>query len=325
MAKVCISGYYGYGSADHELILMSLINVLRRQDENMEIVVFSADPTKTEDEFDVIAVNHDSWDAIKRELRSADLLISGGGNLLQETDDLQELKYYLKVIKTALRFKLPVFIYNQVIGPFTSTRAQNMVARVMTKVRKITVADRQSVDVLHSMGIRRGRIHVMEDPVLSLTDVEAEWKLTDIAEDEAKKAKAVKEKKAEMEDTTAEAKEPVNYDGKDVEIEIRIVDKKESPAEDSEKVSANTIVIPDLEAADIAETDEEAEVEAESPVAKKTEESGSKVPKAVPNRPYNLAYVVPSFWKKPVKNMRPLRFLPSRKCLRPKLPLWRII
>lgn len=312
MAKVCISGYYGYGSVDHELVLMSLINTLRRQDENMEIVVFSANPAQTEDEFGVIAVNRDGWDAIKRELRSADLLISGGGNLLKETADLLELKYYLKVMKTALRLKLPVFVYNQVIGPFTSSRAQNMVAHVMTKVRKITVADRQSVDVLHSMGIRRGRIHVMEDPVLALTDVESEWKLTDIAEGEGKKAPAHKEKQKEE-------KEPINYDGMDVEIEIRIVDKKEAPAE-KEEVSTHTIVIPDLATAEVKEEipPVEEEPKTDEP-AESHEEQGSKIPKAVPNRPRNLALVVPSFWKKPGEKFAAFSVSPK-----PELPVSQI-
>lgn len=291
MAKVCISGYYGYGSTDHELVLMSLIGALRRQDENMEIVVFSADPAKTEEEFDVIAVGRNDQEAVKREIRSADLLISGGGNLLKETADLQELKYYLKVIKTALRMKRPVFVYNQVIGPFTSSRARSMVARVMTKVRKITVADRQSADVLHSMGIRRGRIHVTEDPVLALADVEAEWKLTDIAEGEGKKAPSKKEKKEE----TKEKKEPVNYDGMDVEIEIRIVDKKE-PAACGGEVTDHTIVI-----GETAEAEEPAEEPIEEAAAEDeaTVEAESMIPKAVPNRPRNLALVVPAFWKKP--------------------------
>ena len=290
MAKVCISGYYGYGSTDHELVLMSLIGTLRRQDENMEIVVFSADPGKTEDEFDVTAVSRDSWEAVKREIRSSDLLISGGGNLLKETADLQELKYYLKVIKTALHMKRPVFVYNQVIGPFTSSRAQSMVARVMTKVRKITVADRQSADVLHSMGIRRGRIHVMEDPILALADVEAEWKLTDIVEGEGKKAPSHQEKKE-----TKEKKEPINYDGMDVEIEIRIVDKKET-ADKGEKVTDHTIVIGEATETEVPAEKEKA---AEETKTETTAEAETRIPKAVPNRPRNLALVVPAFWKKP--------------------------
>ncbi|MGM9566887.1 MAG: polysaccharide pyruvyl transferase family protein [Clostridia bacterium] len=319
MAKVCISGYYGYGSADHELVLMGLISALRRQDENMEIVVFSADPAKTEDEFDVNAVQRDQWEALKRELRSSDLLISGGGHLLKETADLQELKYYLKVIKSALRMKLPVFVYNQVLTPFTSSRAQNMAAHVLTKVRKITVADRQSADVLHSMGIRRGRIHVMEDPVLALTDVEAEWKLTDVAESEGKKVSVHKEKKEAK-------KEPVNYDGMDVEIEIRIVDKKETPAEKNDDLS-NTIVADPALPGTGAETPAEPEgtaktVEVQKETSEKQnepEEAGDKIPKDVPNRPRNLALVVPAFWKKPGEKFAAFSVSPK-----PELPVSQI-
>lgn len=333
MAKVCISGYYGYGSADQGLMLLSLVQALRRLDENMEIVVFSADTAETQDEFEVAAVSRDDWEAMKREMRSADLLISGGGHLLKETADLQEMKYYLKVIKTALRMKLPVFIYNQVLTPFTSSRAQKMVAHVMTKVRKITVADRQSVEVLHSMGIRRGRIHVLEDPVLMLKDVAAEWKLTDIAEGEKKKAPAQKEADAkEKTDAAVEAqKEPINYDGMDVEIEIRIVDKKDKEA--ISEIPTDTLVISELnpsaegetaaeeavaevaddaeEVATEAEAAEVSDVAVEETVAKDVVEEAAeedaaepekfedKTPKAVPNRPRNLALVVPAFWKKP--------------------------
>ena len=103
MAKVCISGYYGYDSIGNELVLMSVVNALRRQAEDMEIVVFSGNPAKTREDFDVIAVNRDDWNMVKSELKTADLLISGGGHLLRETSDLQVLKYYLKVIKAALR------------------------------------------------------------------------------------------------------------------------------------------------------------------------------------------------------------------------------
>ena len=110
MAKVCISGYYGHGSADKELMLLSLIDILRRLDETMEIVVFSADPEQTEEDFDVTAVKSDQWDRVKREVKSADLLISGGGELLKETADLSELKYYLKVISAALRGKTEVYM-----------------------------------------------------------------------------------------------------------------------------------------------------------------------------------------------------------------------
>ncbi len=238
MAKVCISGYYGYDSIGNELVLMSMVNALRRQSENMEIVVFSGNPAKTGEDFDVVAVNRDDWNMVKTELKTADLLISGGGHLLREDANMDVLKYYLKVIKTALRYKKPVFVFNQVIGPLTSSRAKNMVARVMRKVQKITVADQDSADLLHSMGIRRGRIHIVEDPVLSMTDFETEWNLTNIVQPEEKPVARPFAKKHE--ETAA-----INYDGLEVEIEIRIVDPEtESAASDCKaEVTGDTIEI----------------------------------------------------------------------------------
>lgn len=268
MAKVCISGYYGYDSIEHELMLLSLVNALRRQANDMEIVVFSAAPEKTEDTFDVVAVDSANREQLKQELKTADLLICGGGHLLKETEDLGDIKYYVKLMKTALHLDLPVFIYHQTFLPYASSRAKAMVASVLKKVRKISVSDRESADVLQDMGLRRGRIHVTEDPLLVLGEVDPDWNLIEI-DDEEKKALAQDTEGAEA--TVAEKKTaPINYDGMDVEIEIRIVDK----------------VDPDPKASP-------------APKKAKKEEPAAKTPKSVPNRPQNLARIVPAFWKKP--------------------------
>ncbi|MBQ1252324.1 MAG: polysaccharide pyruvyl transferase family protein, partial [Firmicutes bacterium] len=279
MAKVCISGYYGFDDMDQELNLMSMVDSLRRQAEDMEITVFSSDPAKTEGDLDVVAVGRDQWDQIHKELTSADLLIVGGGLLMKETSDLGDIKYYIKMIKMALRMKMPVFIFNQRFEAYTSSRAKKMVGAVMQKVRKITVADEASVEILHEMGIRRGRIHVLESPVLNLVDVDAEWNVSEVTVDGKKPAS--KEAKAE---DAKEEKTVVNYDGVDVEIEIRIVDKEESVPVDPDK----TIVISDVAVVPEAPAEE-------APVA----EPEVKMAKHVSNRPQNLATIVPSFWKKP--------------------------
>lgn len=280
MAKVCISGYYGYDRVENELMLMSMVNALRRQDENMEIVVFSANVAQTEADYDVLAFGRDNWDDIRKELRGADLLIVGGGHLLKETADLADIKYYLKLMKMAQHMNVEVFFYHQILEPFANSRTKTMVGRVLQKVRKITVADQNSVEVLHEMGIRRGRIHLMADPVLALHDVSAVWSVSEAAAVEKKVA-------VKKEETEAPVKaEPINYDGMDVEIEIRIVEKEE-PAVDPDK----TIVIADLAETDLGEVSAE-----EAPAA---EEEEVKPAKPVANRPENLANMVPSFWKKP--------------------------
>ena len=100
MAKVCISGHYGYDRVENELMLMSMVGALRHQDENTEIVVFSANASQTEADLDVVATGRD-FETVRKELRGADLLIVGGGHLLKETADLADIKYYLRIIKAA--------------------------------------------------------------------------------------------------------------------------------------------------------------------------------------------------------------------------------
>ena len=332
MAKVCISGQYGQGSADKELMLLSLIDVLRRLDSEMEIVVFSADPEQTREDFDVDAVKSDQWDAVRNELKSADLLISGGGELLKESSDLTDLKYYLRVIKTALRLNVSVFVFNQVIPDYENKRAKAMVARVIKKVRKISVADQNSADIVHGMGIRRGRIHVTEDPLLALGDVEREWRLMqmpiidpltpendDVAESEdAKEKSAAKEKVAiEVEiheeaatEKTEAVSEPIDYDGKDVEIEIRIVSKEEGVSEDTAEVAAVDIGDEESEAP-VAEEDDSVKEEVAEAEEKVVAEAPINPAKKTPTRPHDLGIVAPTFWKKPGEKFAAFVFSPK--------------
>ncbi|MBQ2763598.1 MAG: polysaccharide pyruvyl transferase family protein [Firmicutes bacterium] len=283
MAKVCISGYYGYDRVENELMLMSMVGALRHQDENTEIVVFSANASQTEADLDVVATGRD-FETVRKELRGADLLIVGGGHLLKETADLADIKYYLRIIKAAQHMDVPVFLYHQTLEPFANSRTKTMVGKVLQKVRKISVADQASVEVLHEMGIRRGRIHLMADPILALKDVEETWNVAEMAVVDKKAPQAAIE--AAEAEKAKEAEKNINYDGMDVEIEIRIVEKEEP-----EVNPEHTIVITDLAEAEIP-----TEVPAEEVAAVEEE---VKPAKPVTNRPENLATVVPSFWKKP--------------------------
>ena len=256
MAKVCISGNYGQGGPGAELELAALIAALRRQAEDCEIVVFSPDPAQIEADFDVKAVA-DHFETIKGELASADLFISGGGEVLRETEDLAELKNYLRILKAAQHHDVPVFVYYQTIPAFSSPRAKSMVVKAMQKVRKITVADEESAARLKDLGIRPGRIHVVGNPLLLMTAFDPEWNISLPAE----KPEAPAPKQEQAKTPTA-----INYDGMEVELEIRVVTPEEAAA---------------------AAVKAEAAVADEGEVRKKT------------GRGDDLKSIVPSFWKKP--------------------------
>jgi len=99
--KVVISGYYGFGNTGDEAILTSLLNMLRH-DNSLEITVLSAHPRQTRAEHKVKAVSRFNPFSIMVSILRSNLLISGGGGLLQDVTSSRSLLYYLSVISLGL-------------------------------------------------------------------------------------------------------------------------------------------------------------------------------------------------------------------------------
>ena len=84
MKTVVLSGYYGFDNAGDEAVCKSIISDLRALDPQLNIVVLSNQPEKTALTYQVSAVNRWKLLPILKTLKNADLLISGGGSLLQD-------------------------------------------------------------------------------------------------------------------------------------------------------------------------------------------------------------------------------------------------
>ncbi|MGE5554093.1 MAG: polysaccharide pyruvyl transferase CsaB [Betaproteobacteria bacterium] len=167
MARVVVSGYYGFGNAGDEAVLAAIAQALRRHDPGGEIVVVSADPEETERVHGVKAISRANLGAVQGALSRADLLLSGGGSLLQDITSLRSLVYYLGVMALAQWRGVPVFFYAQGVGPLRRPLARWLVRRVAQGVAGITVRDEASAELLRQIGVRRPPIHVTADPVFA--------------------------------------------------------------------------------------------------------------------------------------------------------------
>ena len=105
--KVVISGYYGCDNFGDETILKVLVDKLK--EENADITVLSLNPEKTKALHKVKTVK--SFDLLRviTTIMKSDVLISGGGSLLQDATSLKSLLYYLFVISVAEFFHKKVF------------------------------------------------------------------------------------------------------------------------------------------------------------------------------------------------------------------------
>jgi len=175
--KIVISGYYGFDNIGDEAVLYGILKALRiKVGEQAEVTVLSANPARTQGLYGVQAV--DRWDkkVLYRTIKQCDLLISGGGSLLQDVTSANSPLYYLGIIKLAQLMKKPVVIYAQGIGPLKRKRNRWLTKCILNKATAITVRDNASAEELKRMGIKR-IINVTADPVLGIGPEEVDKEL----------------------------------------------------------------------------------------------------------------------------------------------------
>lgn len=174
MARIVISGYYGFNNTGDEAVLYSILRLFRSLRPDLKFTVLSHDPAKTSKLYNVEAVNRWKLREVFRALRQADLLLSGGGSLLQDVTSTRSLYYYLGVVALAKLLGKPVVYYAQGVGPITSEWGQRLVSLISNKVDVITVRDQASKDLLLKLKVNRPPIYVTADAVLSLYHREIE-------------------------------------------------------------------------------------------------------------------------------------------------------
>ncbi len=166
--RLVISGYYGYGNIGDEAILAALITELRRRHPEAELTVLSSAPEATSAQYEVEAVSRWSLPAIWRALRGADLLISGGGGLIQDTTSTMSPLYYLGILRLARLTGTPYMIFAQGLGPLRCTLTRWATARCFRRAAAITVRDEQSAHLLADLGVTSPPAAVTADPALLL-------------------------------------------------------------------------------------------------------------------------------------------------------------
>lgn len=161
MKKILISGYYGFDNFGDEAILGVLINHLRGND----ITVLSSNPEKTGKTHNVNSLNSFNLKLIMERLPNFDVLISGGGSLLQNVTSNKSLFYYCGLINIMASLKKNVVIFAQGIGPVKGFWGKLIVKSALKKCKYISVRDEKSQELLKSWGIES---NLVCDPIFDL-------------------------------------------------------------------------------------------------------------------------------------------------------------
>jgi polysaccharide pyruvyl transferase CsaB len=115
--RFLLSGYYGFGNLGDEALLEVIVDQLRARWPGCTVDVLSGDPAQTARTYGVEATPRMDLCRVGEAIERADVVLSGGGGLLQNTTSLRSLLYYSGVIRSALRAGKPTMVFGQSIGP----------------------------------------------------------------------------------------------------------------------------------------------------------------------------------------------------------------
>lgn len=161
MTKYVISGYIGFDNFGDEAIAKVLTSHLKSKGAE-KITVLSSNPHKTARLYDVYSANYLKF---FKPILESDVLISGGGSLLQDITSLKSLIYYLAVIVFALAFDKKVIIFAQGFTPFRTKIGKFFTKFVLKYCDEIYVRDAKSQEILKNLNIES---KLISDPVFGM-------------------------------------------------------------------------------------------------------------------------------------------------------------
>ena len=167
--RVVMSGYYGFANAGDDAILESIQQAIHEASDDVAVTVLSNDPELTRKQYGMDAIPRFRMGRVFSALRRCDVLLSGGGSLLQDTTSTRSLFYYLSVIRCADLLGKPVMLYANGIGPVRRPGNRRRVKKVVERAALVTLRDHSSARELADMGVTRPDLYVTADPVFHLS------------------------------------------------------------------------------------------------------------------------------------------------------------
>ncbi len=168
MPKLVITGYYGRDNLGDEAMLAAMAAGFRRLWPDCRLTVISANPARTAELHRVKAAGRTDLAGIIRAIRACDLLVVGGGSLLQDVTSLRNLVYYLGICLLGKLLGKKAMLYANGIGPIYSPLGRILTRLVLDRVDLITVRDAESQAELSRLGVSRPKVVLTADPVLGL-------------------------------------------------------------------------------------------------------------------------------------------------------------
>ncbi|MCL2048695.1 MAG: polysaccharide pyruvyl transferase CsaB [Defluviitaleaceae bacterium] len=165
---IMLSGYYGYANSGDDALLDAVIKSLRKERENLSILVLSRNPQQTMRDYGVFSIHRLNFFLVQRYMKRTRLIVYGGGSHMQDITSTRSLVYYTFLVHMAKFMQMRVMLYGNGIGPITKARNIKKARRALNVCDYISLRDPYSLEYIKTMGVKNPNMVVSIDPVFSL-------------------------------------------------------------------------------------------------------------------------------------------------------------
>ena len=163
--QILLVGYFGFDNLGDELLLISLLDFIRHNFQDIKPLVLYGKNLPSVYGADVIPRKKLLSGIIK-----ADGVCFSGGSIIQDATSVRSLVYYLGIILLSFITGKPVIMVSQGFGPVETWLGKKLI-RILDLVYSISVRDVDSYKFLERSGIRRPKIYQGND-LVSFLDID---------------------------------------------------------------------------------------------------------------------------------------------------------
>jgi polysaccharide pyruvyl transferase CsaB len=152
LKNIFVFGYYGFDNAGDEIIIKEIVDSFKKP--GIEFFVLTYNFKRTKERLGENPVSRDKYLDIIKSIKKSDLVIGGGGSLIQDVTSSKSLYYYLGLIALSKIFGKKVLFLFSGFGPVTGSFNKSLTKFILNKVDYIVLRDEMSEKFLEDLGIK---------------------------------------------------------------------------------------------------------------------------------------------------------------------------
>lgn len=153
LKRFFIIGYYGSSNLGDELLLSCTKKLIMDCVPEAELTALTYNVKGTESLHGIKGVSRNHYKEIVSAIKANDVIVGGGGSMLQNVTSNRSLMYYLMLLFISKCFGKKVLLLGNGIGPIQGNFWKWLTALLLNHIDQVVVRDEESHQALQQMGV----------------------------------------------------------------------------------------------------------------------------------------------------------------------------